>query len=406
MIPYHKAQQIVKKYAKPLGKAEQLLAGSLGSVLASNLRSPMAMPSFDNSAMDGFALNSEETAHASAVAPVSFKICGAIRAGCAQKQILRSGQAFRIMTGAPIPQGANTVLEKEKADAEHGVLRVNHPLEKGRHVRRRGEEIARDEMISLKGAVVTSGLIGFLSGLGVKQISVYKKPRISVIATGDEIVRAGKKLKSGQIYDSNTPMLAAALKAMALSPRSIQRIADDKAALQASLFDRMRSSDLVILTGGVSVGDYDLAKEVFTNLGIRTLFWRVRQKPGKPIFFGIKNNVLIFGLPGNPAAVYACFYQFVYPAIRLQMGYANPWMHTQSMLLKHSIRPDREKTLLLKAITDPSPMTMCCEALGHQGSHMLSSLCRSHGFILVPPGQAVLKKGSRVCFQFVPGALP
>jgi molybdopterin molybdotransferase len=403
MITYKTAQQKIIKHARLLKAVEQPIENSLGFVLASNARSPIDSPSFDNSAMDGFVFKAKDTVGASALAPVSLKICGSIRAGSTRIKLLKPGYAFKIMTGAPIPKGADTVLEKENARVQNGSLWVTNPNREGRHIRCRGEEIVKKEAIKLKGFLVTPGVIGFLSGLGVTRVRVYQKPRVSLIATGDEIIRSGKKLRNGQIYDSNTPLLTAALKALAIEPKYSGRISDNKETLKAALSKAMRSSDAVILTGGVSVGDYDHVKGVFKDLGVKTVFWKVLQKPGKPIFFGKKGRTLIFGLPGNPAAVHACFYQYVYPALRLLMGHANVWMRSESMVLKHEIRPDQEKTLFLKAMVDRSQKWPRCEALGHQGSHMLSSLCRSHGFIVVPPRNKVLKKNQRVHFQYLPG---
>lgn len=406
MITYQEAQQMIIKYARPLKAIEQLIENSLGFILASDIKSPADSPSFNNSAMDGFVLKSKDTISASIRKPVSLMICGSIRAGSTRNMSLKPGHAFRIMTGAPIPKGADAVLEKENAKIQNGSLWVIKSIRKGRHIRRQGEEIAKKEAIRLKGSVVTPGVIGFLSGLGVARVRVTQKPKVSLIATGDEIISSGKKPMRGQIYDSNTPMLTAALKALTIIPQYARRVADKKEALRGALSRAMRTSDLVILTGGVSVGDYDHVKEVFKDLGVQTLFWRVRQKPGKPIFFGKKGAALIFGLPGNPAAVHACFYQYVYPAIRLLMGHRQAFMPNEGIALKHEVRPDREKTLFLKAMVDRSQEIHRCEALGHQGSHMLSSLCRSHGFIVVPPGNKVLKKGAHIRFQYLPGELP
>ena len=403
MITAKDAQRKIVRYARPLQAVEQPVENSLGFVLADDSRSPMDSPSFNNSAMDGFAFKASNTAGASAQAPVPLKIRGSIRAGSTRGAHLKPGHAFKIMTGAPIPKGADTVLEKENARIQNGTLMITDPVREGRHIRRRGEEIRKNEALPLKGSVVTPGVIGFLSGLGVTRVRVRPKPRVSLIATGDEIIPAGRKLIRGQIYESNTPLLTAALQALAIAPKYSERISDKKAALEAALSQALRDSDLVILTGGVSVGDYDHVKGVFKDLGVKTLFWRVRQKPGKPIFFGIKGKTLIFGLPGNPAAVHACFYQYVYPAIRLQMGHANAWMRNENMALMNAIRPDPKKTLFLKARVHSSQKAPRCEALGHQGSHMLSSLCRSHGFIVVPPGRKALQKGRPVRFQYLPG---
>ncbi len=403
MITYLEAQKKIVEHARPLPVRKSSVQGSVGCVIASNLRSSVNSPCFDNSAMDGFVLKASDTEGASLKNPVRFEILGSLRAGSSETHTVKRGKVFRIMTGASIPRGADTVLEKEKALVQNRFLMITEPLRKGRHVRSRGEEITKGSRINLRGTVITPGVTGFLSCLGVEQVRGYLKPRVSLIATGDELVPCGTKLGRGQIYDSNTPMLLAALKSLAVIPGFVRRVADQKNALKAALSKATRQSDIAILTGGVSVGDYDYVKEIFKELAVKSIFWKVLQKPGKPVFFGKKGNVLVFGLPGNPASVHVCFYQYVYPAIKRLMGYKNAFLLEENIVLKHEIRPDHEKTLFLKARIDRSQKTLRCEALGHQGSHMLSSLCWSHGFIVVPPGNKILKKGHRVCFQYLPG---
>lgn len=403
MISYLEAQKKIVQQARPLPVEKKAVQESTGCVIASDLRAPLNLPGFDNSAMDGFVFRGADTASASVEFPVRLKICGSLRAGLSQKINLSHGKVFRIMTGAAIPNGADTVLEKEKARIHNNFLVFTEPVKRGRHVRYQGEEITKGARLPLRGLEMTPGSVGFLSSLGVGHVSIYRKPKISLIATGDEIVSCGHRLRRGQIYDSNTPMLLEALKPIAVvSPRLVQKIADQKTALKTALSKSILRSDLVILTGGVSVGDYDHAKVVFEELGVKKVFWKVLQKPGKPIYFGTKGHVLVFGLPGNPASVHTCFYQYVYPAIRLLSGHGNFLMRKENLMLKEDVRPDQEKTIFLKAKIDRSEDVPRCEVLGHQGSHMLSSLCRSQGFIVVPPGNKILKKGQKVFFHYLP----
>ena len=404
MITYLEAQKKIVQHARALPAWKKAVQESIGCVIASDLRSPISLPCFDNSAMDGFALRAAETESVSVKNPARLEICGSIRAGLSGRRVLKYGKVFKIMTGAPMPAGADAVLEKEKAFIRNGFLVIAEPVQKDRHVRYHGEEISKGSCINLRDAEVTPGVVGFLSSLGVGQVFVHEKPRVSLIATGDELISCGKKLGHGQIYDSNTPMLLTALKSLTITPELVKRIADRKRTLKAALSKSVQQSDIVILTGGVSVGDYDHVKELFSELGVKSIFWKVRQKPGKPVFFGKKGRVLVFGLPGNPASAHACFYQYVYPAIRRLMGHSEVFLPEEKITLKHSVRPDREKTLFLKASLDRSLGGPCCEALGHQGSHMLSSLCRTDGFIVVPPGNKTLTKGQKIQFQYLPEA--
>src|SRR3989338_8044626 len=323
MITYPQARKEIVLHSRRLPAVITSLQESAGGVIASDARSPINQPFFDNCAMDGFALHAADTVHASVKNPTRLEICGSLRAGSFKKNDLKRGKVFRIMTGAPIPAGADAVIEKENVLVQDEVLMVSGPVSKGRHIRYRGEEITRGARIDLRETVVTPGVIGFLSGLGIKKIQVYKKPRVSLVATGDELVSCGGKLGRGQIYDSNTPMLLAALASLSITPGSVRRVADRKESLKVALSDVIQQSNVVILTGGVSVGDYDHAKQVFKELGVKSIFWKVLQKPGKPVFFGKMGGVLVFGLPGNPAAVFTCFYEYVYPAVRLSMGYKN-----------------------------------------------------------------------------------
>lgn len=392
----------MSRYARRLPTRMVRVLESVGGIIAADLRAPVDLPHFDNSAMDGFVFSSKDVRGASLMNPALLKIVGSVRAGSSDASRLTHGKTYRIMTGAPIPRGADTILEKERAVMQDGFLRITQPVSGGRNIRYRGEEIAKNSKVNLCGVVITAGVIGFLSSLGIRKVRVFSKPRVSIVATGDELVSIARKLRFGQIYDSNTSMLLAALKTLMITPVIVKRVADRKRDLKVALMKALQKSDLVILTGGVSVGDYDHVKQVFQELRIRKIFWKVLQKPGKPVFFGKKGATLVFGLPGNPASVHTCFYQYVYPAIKLQMGHTNPFLKREKIVLEHDLRPDREKTMFLKARINESKGKRCCEVLGQQGSHMLSSFCRSHGFIVVPPGKKILKRGQKILFHYFP----
>jgi len=402
MKKFGEAQRLIQKYSTRLPAHETFVSDALGCVLADNLRACVDLPGFDNSAMDGFALKSWDTRGAMNEKPVKFLVQTVIQAGSKKRVTLLSGHACRIMTGAPIPEGADTVLEKEKAVLENGVLVMSSPMQKGRHVRCRGEEMRKNASLNLKGTVVTPGVVGFLSSLGISRVRVYRKPRISIITTGDELVHAGRPLQPGQIYDSNTPMLVSALERMRIRPLLTRRGRDADAMLRRILIQTLSKSDMIILTGGVSAGDYDFVRNALKDLEVREIFWKVSQKPGKPLFFGRKKDALVFGLPGNPAAVFTCFYEYVYPSIRLRMGYERPFLLEKVLPVKKSLTPDPQKTFFLKGCIDKSIKKEKCIVLGFQGSHMLSSFCRANGFVVVPPGKKKIQTGEQVKFHFLP----
>ena len=390
MIGCDEAKKIIEAHCAVLGSDTIFLALASGFVAAEDVMAPVSLPLFRNSAMDGFALDSSQRA-------LSLKIAGDIQAGDAPSEI-SPGETRRIMTGAPIPQGADAVLEKEKCVVQDGFLILKAAVPPGRNVRHPGEEIKKGDKALSKYSVINPGTIGFLSGLGLERISVFKKPRVSVIATGSELIRPGTSLKPGKIYDSNTAMLLSALQDLRIQPVLIRQVKDDPKLIRKIFSFALKDSDLVILTGGVSVGEYDPVKAVLGEAGVETLFWKVNQKPGKPIYFGKKNKTLVFGLPGNPAAVFTCFYEYIYPAIRRISGYTSPYLQEQMARLLEKVEPDPGKTLFLKGRVRSDEVL----PLKNQKSHMLSSFGQANAIVAVPVSSKTLGPGDLVPVHLLP----
>ncbi len=401
MITYAEAQKLIEQNSSP-GQAEEIfLSASLGYVSAENIHSPLPLPLFDNSAMDGFMLRSEETLTATTQTPVFLNIRGVIKAGDSPSACLGKQEAYRIMTGAPIIKGSDAVLEKEKAEIQNNQLVLRAPVPKGRNVRFKGEEIKKRELVLPKNSVIRPGTIGFLASIGRNKIKIYRKPRIALIATGSELVTPGSPLKPGKIYDSNTAMLCASLDEMRIYPVFVRRLTDQPKIIQKVLAFALKQSDILILTGGVSVGEYDYVKELLQKSGVETIFWKVSQKPGKPLYFGRKENSLVFGLPGNPASVFTCFYEYAYPAIRRFMGYKNPSLFSARHPLKGSLKPDPEKILFVKSKIEAGEAKQVVP-LKHQQSHMISSLCEADSLIVVPSSQKMLEENDLVLVHALP----
>jgi molybdopterin molybdotransferase len=370
------------------------LAEATGCVLAENLVTPIDMPPFDNSAMDGFALRSRDTLEATPAQPVRLALDGVAFAGNTSRRRLRSGHARGIMTGAPVPAGADTVLPRELAALDGDELVVSTPLPAGRHVRRRAEEARRGAALVVPGTPVVPGVVAVAATAGRARLRVYRKPRVAIVATGNETVPPGGRLRHGQIYDSNSAMVAAMVRHGGYEVARLRRVRDHRGALRSALSAALRCGDVIVVTGGVSVGDRDYLREVLEALRVTEVFWRVRQKPGKPLYFGRRSGRLVFGLPGNPASVFTCFYLYVYPALRRMSGAGEELPLRVRRVLDAAVTRDPLRWRFLKAVSPSGANTV--SALPAQGSHMTSSLARTNAFIEVPPGDGEIAAGASV----------
>lgn len=402
MISVERAKQLILKNSGKNPTASVPLREALGCVLSKNIRASVDLPHWDNSAMDGFAINSQDTKLASPNRPILLRITATAQAGSGKDFLLKKKQAIRIMTGARIPKNANAILIKEDAVILGDSLKICTPLKAGGHIRRKGEEVKKGDLFKFKGKILNAGLIGFLASLGRDKVEVYAKPCVAIISTGDELTAPGKRLAPGKIYNSNSIMIHAALNEIGILPVSVRTVADKPGLLRQYLSSALNAADILILTGGVSAGEYDFCKEILSDLGVKTIFWKVSQKPGKPLFFGRRKNQLIFGLPGNPASVHMCFYEYALAAIRCKMGFENPFLSRVPGFSVSGIKKDRTKTLFMKGRLIHSGPKRQIEVLSRQASHMISSLYETDGFVFVPPGNDKISKGKKVFFDKLP----
>lgn len=396
MISVEQAKKLIEKNIPSLKKGIKPLTDVLGSVLAEDIHAKFDLPLYDNSAMDGFVLRSGDTRGASPYEPVSIQIQGVVRAGDPRAIQVGPFEAYRIMTGAPIPRGGDTVLPKEDAVVHGHVLILSQKLSQGRHIRCQGEEIKKGALILEKGSFIHAGTVGMLASLGKKEVKVFSQPKVYLVSTGSELTQPGKPLRRGQIYDSNSWMVASSLEEMGLCALRVKTVKDEPKVIRKVLSEALLRSDVVILTGGVSVGEYDYVKEILEDLGVRPVFWKVSQKPGKPLFFGKRRRTLVFGLPGNPASVYICFYEYIYPALRRMCGMANPDLELARLPLSQDQEPDRSKFLFLKGRRVSRNGNVFVQPFHHQGSHMISTLQDMDAIIRIPPGGGILRKGDKV----------
>ena len=363
---------------------------STGLAIAEDIFSPLDIPAFDQSSMDGYAIYAEDIRRA-------LPVQGIMAAGHVQPEILERNHAMRIFTGAPLPVGSDTIVMQEKVIVHSSGIQVTDPnIEKGTHVRKRGSEIKKGELVLKKGTVITAPVAGLLASLGFSSVLVYPRLSICIMATGNELQFPGMPLLAGQSYESNNSFLIAALKPFAETLKSGMYIEDNLEMMQRALSANMKYSDLIIITGGVSVGDYDFVRQAADRIGIHCKFHRVKQKPGKPLYFGTKENKIIFGLPGNPASVVSCFYEYVLPAIRFMLHLPQDALLTAR--LKNDYKKVKGLTQFLKAFFADGEV----EILEAQESYRLRSFACANCLVALDENRLTYDKGEMVTVRLLP----
>lgn len=366
------------------------LSASLGYVLSADVLAPIHMPPFDQSAMDGYALKLG--------AGLDYKIIGEVQAGSAENPSMEIGEAVRIFTGAAVPTAANAVIMQEKTKVEGAFLRLDEMPKPSANIRPLGEQIKKGAIALQKGTELSPAAVGFLAGIGVSEVAVFQKPKIAVVVTGDELVSAGQVLERGQIYESNGLMLANALQQTGFEAPKVVRVKDDYEATKTLLKGLLETQDFVLISGGISVGDYDFVGKALLELGVEQLFYKVRQKPGKPMFLGKTATSIVFALPGNPAAALSCYYQYVLTALKKAMGLPNFALKKMYLPLKKAYLKKGNRAHFLKAkLTDSG-----VEILDGQSSAMLFSFAYADALIYIPQDQMQTAAGALVEVHLLP----
>lgn len=305
------AKALINEHIETIGISDYLLTNAIGLVLAEDVYSKCDSPPFNQSSMDGYAISFKGWKQNG-----DLQISNTSPAGPISKQTLKPNQAIRIFTGAAVPDGADTVVMQEKVAIKNGLLRIKDPnLETGMNFRAKGAEFALGDLILEKGSKLTAAALGFLASAGIDQVKVFPNPSISIILTGNELQKPGLPLSHGQVYESNSYTLSAALRQVGISNITVASSEDKLETLIKVLKEAIKLSDVVLLTGGVSVGDYDFVIQAAKDCGVEQIFHKIKQRPGKPLYFGKFGRKAIFGLPGNPASVLTCFYEYVLPAL-------------------------------------------------------------------------------------------
>ena len=388
-------QAIEKIHAmlRPVESFEQLdIRQSLNRVLFEDIKSTINVPSHTNSAMDGYAIQFSEQEK-------PLEVVGSAFAGKPFEGELQSGQAIRIMTGASMPSGADSVVMQEHVEREDNIIRLTKTLKQGENVREKGEDLAIGESALTKGRLLQASDIGLLASMGISEVKVARKLRVAFFSTGDELKNVGETLEAGQIYDSNRYTIYAMLKNLGCEVVDMGIIPDNEEKIESAFKIASANADVLITSGGVSVGDADFVKLTLEKLG-KVNFWKIAMKPGRPLAVGTLQNCYFFGLPGNPVSAMVTFYQFVRPALRFLMGqtqFENHFLQLKciSPLKKRPGRVEFQRGIYFQ---DENGQFVV-KSTGNQGSHVLSSMSKANCFIILDQDQGKVEAGSLVKVQ-------
>jgi molybdopterin molybdotransferase len=384
----------------PRGPVERVaLPEALGRVLASPVTSPITLPAWDNSAMDGYAVRGIDVERASAAAPVTLPVLETIAAGGFPSRPLPPASAMRIMTGAPLPEGADTVVRVEDTDGGTATVSVRNARDVGKNIRYRGEDIREGVRVLEAGVSVHAAQLGVLASIGSAQVDVYARPIVAIMTSGDELVDLDRfeEVRSGRkIVSSNSYTLDALVRAAGGVPMSVGTARDDPADIRARL-ERAASSDLIITSAGISVGEFDHLRGVLDEMGVELKFWRVKMRPGAPIGFGLLHGTPWIGLPGNPVSTMVTFDLFVRPAIRKMLGHERLFRRPVSVTLEEPVSIGARLTHFLRATVRPGDNGQLLARLtGPQGSGILTSMSRAEALLIVPEERARVEAGESV----------
>jgi len=398
MITVAKAREIIFENIRVLGTEVIGLSDGFGRVLTEPVIAARDVPPVDNSAMDGFALNAMATGRASEQAPARFSVVRTIPAGEKAGKPVGTREAVRIMTGAPVPEGADAVIPVEEAvvEEEQQVLLVSRLVEKGVHVRFAGEDIHSGEQVLPAGRSLRAADLGLIASQGIAQLKVRRRPEVAILGTGDEVVELGEVPGEAQIFGSNCHALFALVRECGGVPRQLGIARDDPVELASMIEDGLQS-DVLVTTGGVSMGDFDYLKDVFGELGVDILFKEVAQKPGKPMTFGTWNGKPVFGLPGNPVSATLGFELYIRPVLRKMMGHERLFRPTALAVLTENVRKKPGRRHFIRGIVHRNEDgNLYARTTGEQGSGILRSMSEANGIIVIPEEAEGAREGDKV----------
>ena len=402
MISADEALRIVLESVAPLGVERVPILGALGRVLAEDIRSPREIPGFDNSAMDGYAVRAADVAGASESRPVKLAVLETVGAGQMPTRRVGAGQAVRTMTGAPIADGADAIVPVERTRGGGDTVEFLATAEAGAFVRPRGEDLRAGELVMAAGKALTPADLGMLASVNRAMVEVSRRPRVAIVATGDELVDVDQAPVGAQVVNSSAYALAGAIREAGAEAAILRVARDDAREIRARLNEAM-TFDALLSTGGVSVGQFDHVKGALDELGMRQLFHGVAQKPGRPLKFGTVGYRPIFGLPGNPVSTLVCFYLYARPALLKMSGRLRVGLPRVRARCAVDIKTSKDLTEFVRVKLGRDGDGYRATPTGNQGSGILSSLSRADGLLVGPSTETLLKAGAQATVLLLGG---
>ena len=388
LLTLEEAQERVLRRTRLLPPESVPIGEAGGRVAAEDVRARVDLPSFASSAMDGFAVRASDL-------PATLRIAGESAAGRPYEGRLETGDAVSISTGAVVPEGADAVVPIERVVCSDNEIEISYPTEPGAYVRPRGGDLAAGDVAVPAGSRLTPARLAAAAACGIAELACRRRPRVAVLATGSELVLPGAALRPGQIYETNTLMLRSALVGTGAEIVSGPPVADDEAALRDAL-ERGLAADVLVTSGGVSVGEHDLVRAVERDLGVEELFWRVSIKPGKPVSFGVRGETLVFGLPGNPVSALVGAELFVKPALRALQGLVDVLPRYETGRLAKALRRTEERDEFVRARSRVDGDAVVLDPVDGQESHMIVRSAAADALVHIPRGNGELAAGSTV----------
>lgn len=400
MIELEEALEIVLSQVKLVSSEKIDILSSLSRTLAEDVYADFDIPGFDRAAMDGYAVLSKDTNSASKKKPVILEVIANVPAGYSTDKVVKNGRAVRIMTGAPMPKGADAVVMVEDTEKEEEKVKIFRKVTCQKNVSFAGEDVKRGELILSQGSLIRPAEVAMLASLGKENVLVKIKPRVAIISTGDELVEVGRTLQKGEIYDSNSYALFSQVLSSGGEPHRLGIARDKRENLLARIEEGL-SYQLLLLSGGVSVGDYDLVTDALKKAGVKMLFWKVAVKPGKPTFFGIRKGTLVFGLPGYPVSSMVNFENLVRPAIFSMLG-RDDWQRIRvKAILKEAVSSrGRRKKIIRAKLVKEGDKYLAVPATSQESS-VLKSMVWANSFLILPKEVERIEKGEEVFLELL-----
>ena len=398
MISIDEALQVILPTIRVLGLERLSIVNGLGRVLGEDIYAPYPIPPWDNSAMDGYAVVHEDIKDASRENPAVLTVIADLPAGYTSEKELARGEAIRIMTGAPLPKGSDTVVMVEDTEREKNQVTIYSAPSVGTNIRKAGEDVVKDSLVIPHGSIIHPAGVGMLASLKRSFISVYQRPTVAVVSTGDELIDVDGDFSPGKIVSSNTYSLASLVRDAGAKPL-IMGIAKDRPEELRAMFKAALNADMIISSGGVSVGDYDLVKDILQELGAEMKFWKVSMRPGQPLAFGVIEDTPTFGLPGNPVSCMISFEQFVRPSILKASGHKRLFRTLVDARLQESITKREGKRYFMRCIITREEGEYVVTTTGGQGSGILMSMVKANGLIVLPEEKTTCEAGEIVKVQ-------